>query len=61
MSRPSEQDWELLLSLAGTGIQECPWAWEQGTAWPPDWECRDYEDAVRRCAAYLEEIGVTEP
>ena len=60
MNRPSEQDWNLLFSLAGTGANECPWTWEEGTDWPPEWGSRDYGDVIRRCAAYLRETGVTE-
>lgn len=56
-AEPSQRDWELLLSLAWTGSNECPWGWETGTDWPEGWGARDYEDMLRRCAAKLREEG----
>ena len=51
---PSERDWDALLYLVGTGMNECPWGWDDEYARNfPGWERPDFEAAISRCSDYL--------
>lgn len=56
---PSPRDWDLLLSLAGTGLEECPWSWQDSTEWPPGWEREQFEAVIDRCYGQLRREGKT--
>lgn len=58
MNRPSGQDWKALFDLAGTGMNECGWGWDpEYTREYPGWDADEFRDAMRRCEAYLKELG----
>jgi hypothetical protein len=56
--KPSHEDWRLLFMLAGTGMEEYPWGWEEGAGWPEDATYDSMACVLGRLRVFLKEAGL---
>lgn len=52
---PTQAEWDLLFNLAGTGINECPWAWDED--FPAGYEYDECNALLAKIRTYLKTTG----
>ena len=55
--KPAPEDWHILLMLAGTGMEEYPWNWEDGAGWPEDATYESIGSVLGRLRVFLKNEG----